>query len=141
MKQRNSNKRLTNRLTKGHPALIFNGSRDDFTRATIQFKAASTVENGMWTLLEKLGVVNNKGSHFGSVGCVLSTAGGEDQQHHTDFHTSFNAYEESVRDPTGTCLFLDGKDYMVKVEGPDRDISQQSALDWAKRVMPMDADR
>ena len=145
MKQ-SKKKRSTNHLTEGVPTLIFNGSRDDRTRATVQFKprpqtVTSAVGDGMWTLLEKLVVVNNKGSHFGSVGCVLSTAGGTDQQHHTDFHTSLKAYTESVQDRDGTCSFLDGKTPMVKVEGPDRDISEQSVLDWAKRVMPTDADR
>ena len=70
---------------------------------------------------------NKEGSHFGSVGCVLSTAGGADQQHHTDFHTSCEAYEASVGDRLGTCSFSEGNDQMVTVEGPDTVMSQQHA--------------
>ena len=95
----------------------------------------------MWALLVKLSVVNKEDSEFGTVGVLLSTAGGTNQQHHTDFHTSCAAYGMSVEDDVGTCSWLKGKVKMVKLEGPDRLVSRADALAWAHDVIDADADR
>ena len=132
------------RLTKGDPVLIFNATVEDHTRAVIPFgssSSASQVKKVLRSLLEKVGVVDKNTSCFGMVGCLLSTSGGTDQQLHTDFHTSFGAFEESVMDTLGTCAFSRGKVPMVKLEGPPRVVSRQSALTWAKTLLARDADR
>ena len=133
------------RLTRGDPVLIFNGdSVEDHTRAVIPSGSSSSargVKKELRSLLEKVGVVDKDASSFGNVGYLLSTPGGTDQQLHTDYHTSYGAFEESVMDPQGTCAFSRGKVPMVTLEGPPRAVSRQSALAWANTVLAPDADR